>query len=111
LGGPNKYTRTHFRQPIRADAAVCKYEGALWSTAGGQTGQGPGREHSAADLLLIASTEAEAIDAITVTTENYSVRDASMGRSAFSQSSTASGFWGSPAIPFHLFVQSTCLFL
>lgn len=35
-----------------------------------QTGQGPSRELSAADLLLVASTEAEAIDAMTVT-ENY----------------------------------------
>lgn len=35
-----------------------------------RTGQGPSRELSAADLLLVASTEAEAIDAMTVT-ENY----------------------------------------
>lgn len=103
-----------FGSPFRADVAVCKYEGALWSTARGQSRQGkegPSRELSAADLLLIASTEAEAIDAMTVTTENYAVGDASMGRSAFSQSSIASGFWGFPATPFHLccFVQSTCL--
>lgn len=63
-----------------------------------QTGQGPSRELSAADLLLIASTEAEAIDAIaiTVTTENYAVRD---------------GFWGFPATPFPPFLLRTMYLL
>lgn len=106
----NAFSAAHFVQMLlfANTRALCGPQRAE------QTGQGPSREHSAADLLLIASTEAEAIMPLLLPLPpRTTLREMRVWDGVLSPSHQPPlDFGGSLPHLSHLFcfVQSTCLY-